>query len=397
MNKNIRYYFLIGFFVFTALSVWAQDSGSAQKHYDRGVDYIKLGKYEEAVIELKEAVSLDTLGECGTGIKGEAYYKLGYALYIQFDFKDGKVDHSKDLESLPILRKAYSFNPTNPKPLNAIGVVYIVLQQKDSAEYYVKQVIEKFPNYAPAYYQMTRIRKDPKEEFKNLSLYFKYYDKNKDDDYGLMYTSAQLSYSILQRQLGVLTLKMFEDTIQSYYLRRSDSIVDYSIRVFNYPTTDTTNWTSSLKGFYGALLNENPEIKLEFEKRKNEIINKSIYTILDSILLQNFPEIESNQKRNPSLNDFYWGAFYATGKVKYIDKLLDNCVYSNEKEDVNLYLTGATAMWSLCSNSQDSPLVKNHLKLRKDEKNKYAKMILAKDAQYFYDKTKRDLKKMKNK
>ena len=63
-----------------------------------------------------------------------------------------------------------------------------------------------------------------------------------------------------------------------------------------------------------------------------------------------------------SLNDMYWGAFFATGRTVFLQKLVDQLRYVEEREDEALFLAGATAKWSLASNAQSHDLVRWILK-----------------------------------
>lgn len=66
-------------------------------------------------------------------------------------------------------------------------------------------------------------------------------------------------------------------------------------------------------------------------------------------------------KHEPGINDFYWGAFFASGNKKYIKRITSELLYINEKSSLNLYLAAASAKWSLCSNSYNYALVKKYL------------------------------------
>lgn len=62
---------------------------------------------------------------------------------------------------------------------------------------------------------------------------------------------------------------------------------------------------------------------------------------------------------SPKLNDQHWGAFFASGNPAYIYRLIDELIYFDERKDLNLFMTGATAKWSLLSN------LEQHTRVRK--------------------------------
>ena len=71
----------------------------------------------------------------------------------------------------------------------------------------------------------------------------------------------------------------------------------------------------------------------------------------------NIEELISKTEISPILNDMYWGAFFASGDVSYIDKLIDKLQYINERENKDLFLAAGTAKWSLGSNALFHPKV----------------------------------------
>jgi hypothetical protein len=56
--------------------------------------------------------------------------------------------------------------------------------------------------------------------------------------------------------------------------------------------------------------------------------------------------------RSPEMNNRYWGAFFASGNALYIKRLLDLVPFAEERNDFNLWATGASAKWSLASNAR---------------------------------------------
>ncbi len=66
------------------------------------------------------------------------------------------------------------------------------------------------------------------------------------------------------------------------------------------------------------------------------------------------------------INDMYWSGYFATGDARYVQKLVDQLVYCDERTDLYLYLTGATAQWSLAGNAAAHPAVKALLQQARD-------------------------------
>lgn len=58
------------------------------------------------------------------------------------------------------------------------------------------------------------------------------------------------------------------------------------------------------------------------------------------------------------LNDEYWGGFFATNDPRFIEKLVDQLPYCDDRDDLDLFLAGMTAKWSLSSVAQTNPAVR---------------------------------------
>jgi hypothetical protein len=63
------------------------------------------------------------------------------------------------------------------------------------------------------------------------------------------------------------------------------------------------------------------------------------------------------QDHSPSINDMYWGAFFATGNKRYILKLVSELSLC-EEDSLYLYLTGGSAKWALSSNFRQHQLIR---------------------------------------
>lgn len=60
----------------------------------------------------------------------------------------------------------------------------------------------------------------------------------------------------------------------------------------------------------------------------------------------------------------YWGAFYASGRVTFLQKPVDQLRYYDERDDEALFRAGGTAKWSLASVAQSDTLVRSTLEGR---------------------------------
>jgi hypothetical protein len=157
-----------------------------------------------------------------------------------------------------------------------------------------------------------------------------------------------------------LTVGEFGEHLQSYFENKNDKIIYETIEIYKSGEADD-RVQEMLLFFYSG-------IKLDDVKKFNhyfDIVNKSD----DANLKKLFKEIKAYDikqfldAQNPSalLNDALWLLYFSSGDVKYLERLFIVIKdYYNEAEDLNNYLTGRSAIWSLKSNINNYPLVKKY-------------------------------------
>ncbi len=64
---------------------------------------------------------------------------------------------------------------------------------------------------------------------------------------------------------------------------------------------------------------------------------------------------------SPAINDMNWGAFAATGHADFVNRLIAEVPHHDERDDLNLFVTGNTACWSLGSKARSEPKVRQLL------------------------------------
>ncbi len=61
---------------------------------------------------------------------------------------------------------------------------------------------------------------------------------------------------------------------------------------------------------------------------------------------------------SPEKNDMNWACFFATGDLRYLNGIIETLQYLEERSDINLFLTAASAKWSLSSNARSHMTVR---------------------------------------
>ncbi|MDN3585194.1 hypothetical protein QWY86_00840 [Pedobacter aquatilis] len=174
----------------------------------------------------------------------------------------------------------------------------------------------------------------------------------------------------------------FGQILQTYYLSKDADIVNKSIDFINKTSMDYNRLYPIVTGFFGAAFQDDTVLKSDFKKKINRVDKPEIKQLLVSLLSSNIDTIYAKTKVSPVLNDMNWSSFFATGNTKYLDNIISQIPNMENRVDVNLFLTGGSAKWSLCSNSKKSSDVNKYLNSLKDKKP-FLKEVLENEPQYF--------------
>lgn len=183
---------------------------------------------------------------------------------------------------------------------------------------------------------------------------------------------------------GQTNERNFSKISQTYYLYQDKDLVEKTIDFINKSPIAYERLEMILTGFFGALFTSNIDIKKSFVSKFEKIEKNEIKELLINLSTSNIDTIYSKTKMSTKYNDMNWASFLATGNKKFVDNVISNIKHAEERIDVNLFLVGATAKWSLCSNSKQHKQVENYLRSLQS-KNEKLKEILEQEPQYFRD------------
>jgi len=181
---------------------------------------------------------------------------------------------------------------------------------------------------------------------------------------------------------GQETQRNFSDILQTYYLHKDTDLLEKTIEISNNPKTEYKRFNPILTGFFGALFSIDTVVKNNFNLNLNKLENPDFKELFKYLTTSNIDSIYSKTSLSPEYNDMNWSSFFATGDVKFLDNIISNISLAENRIDRNLFLTGASAKWSLCSNARQDKKVKKHLAGLKENK-KLIKEILKKEPQEF--------------
>jgi len=186
----------------------------------------------------------------------------------------------------------------------------------------------------------------------------------------------------------------FKQILQTYYLHKDKDVVNKAIDFINTTSMDYIKLSPIITGFFGAAFLNDEALKKDFTSNINRLQKTEFKQLFVFLFSSNIDTLYSQTKISASLNDMNWSSFFATGNTKYLDNIISHIPYMENRIDLNLFLAGATAKWSLCGNSKNSDVVNKYLNSLKDT-NPSIKEILEKEPQYFNEMIIGILKKQK--
>ena len=161
-----------------------------------------------------------------------------------------------------------------------------------------------------------------------------------------------------------ITMDEYGEHLMHYFENKNDAIIYETISI--YKNDAYTGMLDQLDGivlfFFYGIKNDNGVRYTNFRKIVTDSKVERLIRIFITIDETDIASILEDQDADPGLNDVYWTLYLSSGDVKYIDYLLKIVMdHHNETENVNYYLTARSAMWSLSSNMQTFPSVREYV------------------------------------
>ena len=153
----------------------------------------------------------------------------------------------------------------------------------------------------------------------------------------------------------------FSFLLMNYFKDKNPSLVQVTVNFFRERQLVTEDMQMPLVGFYAELFRDK-KLKEKLLSEIDSLKSRNVSQFFHSVADFDFDSFCKKPDVNPNVNDMFWGSFFASGKTKYLDLIIDNAVkYHDEKVDFVKFLTGDSACWSLASNAQQYKEVREHL------------------------------------
>lgn len=163
--------------------------------------------------------------------------------------------------------------------------------------------------------------------------------------------SAASSTSARGADIVPLTAGDFSLFSMTYYEHPRPDLIEKAMLFF-----DRSGWAEIPNHQLAAVMTfsciaHRPEQKAQQWTATIESLHEPARSLLRTAISTSPDDLLSKTPASARKNDGNWACFFATGNTKYIRNLLDVAAHYGERKDKDLYLTAATAMWSLVANS----------------------------------------------
>jgi hypothetical protein len=129
-------------------------------------------------------------------------------------------------------------------------------------------------------------------------------------------------------------------------------------------------------GFFSEIFAANPNRLPEWQSHIAKQDDQTRRTLEQALAVSKSGGVLNNSRHSAGLNDACWAAFFATGNPKFVDKIIDELRYFDERNDEGLFFSGATAKWSLASNARDQPAVRSAIENAKVTADKRTRELI---------------------
>ncbi len=152
--------------------------------------------------------------------------------------------------------------------------------------------------------------------------------------------------------------------MQTYYQHPRAELVPKLIAALNASASlqDAANASPALLGFFTELFLDKRRLH-EWHALVEKQGDTLRATLRQAETLSGTPGgvLSGTTRSSAQQNDVYWGAFFASGKPVYLNKLIGELRHFDERQDLNVFMAGMSAKWSLCSNARRHPIVRASL------------------------------------
>lgn len=174
-----------------------------------------------------------------------------------------------------------------------------------------------------------------------------------------------LGPSIAGESKKITSENELDELLNTYYLNPRPELISDAILFMNKEKLFEKQSAEAPSLAFFALVFQNNQDRTP---KWNEVINstngktRELLSTAMTMAKEKDP-IMKIREHSPSVNDMYWAAFFATGDERYLGRLVDELRYVDERSSMELFVTGASAKWSLAANAARHKKVRAYLQI----------------------------------
>jgi len=160
-----------------------------------------------------------------------------------------------------------------------------------------------------------------------------------------------------------LTINEYSIRLMNYFLNKNNNIIFETIEIYNgiISVDDPDGFDENVMFFFYGIKKDNIERYNYFYSVVRQNNNQRLITIFENIEKYNLDQYLLNPTVNASLNDIYWTLYFSSGNINYLNKIMEIIEKYHESNDMMLYLTARSGIWSFKGNMQYYPIVSNYI------------------------------------
>lgn len=165
--------------------------------------------------------------------------------------------------------------------------------------------------------------------------------------------------------------------MQAYYLHpQPERIADLIDALYPSGFLQKSSNATVVIGFFSEVFAANANRLPEWQSHIAKQDDQTKATLERALSMSKTGGILNSIGHSAEFNDECWAAFFASGNPKFVDRIVDQLRYFDERNDEALFVAGATAKWSLASNARNQPVVRSAIENAKARVDKRTQEII---------------------
>ena len=189
---------------------------------------------------------------------------------------------------------------------------------------------------------------------------------------------AWTTMAFAQGPLNIATAKDAEGFTQTYYQVPRPEMIGTLIYVLHATALfHRANAIPPYIGFFSEVFAVNPDRAPEWRALIARQAHPTKGVLEWALSVSKDGGVIAIDGRSAALNDMYWGAFFASGNAKFLNKLVEQLRFIDERDNLELFLLGGVSKWSLASNAQSHAKVRAVLEAAQMTADRRTREIIA--------------------